>query len=295
MVGLQKTKLIQKIKKDFPKLKFSEFKQITCGFDHIILILDNKYIFRFPRDSYYKKKIKIEMKLLGNLQDSTHVSIPNYKFVVPDKSYGGYRLIQGTRLTKTAFNKLNKKSQKKLAKDLSNFLTGLHTITLTEAEEIGLVHEWTITDQIKEFNKRKRFVYSTLSRQEKIFIGKFIKKWAALSMPKKLSPIHFDLTGDHILIDKNKLAGIIDFGDSAIGDPASDFAWLWTYEEKFVHNVYDNYKGKRDKNLLHRSKLHYFATLLSSLYHGVKDGKKQQVKITLKTIRRIMESRFLNM
>lgn len=287
---MNKSDLLKKIKHEFPQLKFSQSKLNTYGFDHAVLILDNKYIFRFPKDKYYKKKIKIEIKLLDNLKNKTNVAIPNYEFVPKDKSFGGYKLIPGRILTKTAFNKLNKQAKKRLAKNLGNFLTVLHTFPVTTAKRIGLVSEWTIKDRIKDFNKRKKAVYSALTPKEKNLVRHFIKKWATLSVPKKFSVIHFDLTGDHILIHKNRLNGIIDFGDSALGDPANDFAWLWIYGDKFVYDVYNNYDNMKDEHLLLRSKYYYFATLLSSLYHGVVDKKQRQVTITLKNIRKELKN-----
>ena len=142
----------------------------------------------------------------------------------------------------------------------------------------------------QRWHKRKRKVYSALSEKEKIFVRQFVKEWSNLKVPKKLKPIHFDLTGDHILINKQSLGGIIDFGDSAIADPASDFAWLWTYGEEFVQDVYNKYLLK-DLTLLLRSKYYYFSTLLSSLYHGVIENNDQQIKITLNTMRKIMKNK----
>lgn len=286
---MNKYELIKKIKEHFPKLRFKESKLITCGFDHVILVLDNKYIFRFPKDNHYKKKIKIEMDLLGQLKSKTKVAIPNYQFVPKDKTFGGYKLIPGKRLTKTAFNRLNKKPQKKIAVQIGNFLTALHKFSLKKAKRIGLIHAWTIADRIKEFYKRKKYVYFPLSTKEKTYVQNFIKKWASLSVPKNLSVIHDDFIGDHILINKEKLGGVIDFGDSALGDPANDFAWLWIYGKEFVNNVYYSYNGHKDKNFLKRSRYYYFATLLSSLYHGVFEKNKQQVTIILRTIRKFME------
>jgi aminoglycoside phosphotransferase (APT) family kinase protein len=43
--------------------------------------------------------------------------------------------------------------------------------------------------------------------------------------------IHRDFSEDHILLDpvSQRLAGVIDFTDASLGDPAFDFAFLWSY------------------------------------------------------------------
>jgi aminoglycoside phosphotransferase (APT) family kinase protein len=38
--------------------------------------------------------------------------------------------------------------------------------------------------------------------------------------------LHADLGPDHLLVREGVLAGVIDWGDARIGDPALDYAWL---------------------------------------------------------------------
>ena len=224
---MKEKELIYKITKEFPDIRFKTTKIVNNGCDHTIIIIDNKYIFRFPKTKQYQKKIKIEMNFLNKF--NTSIQIPKYEFISKDKSFGGYKIIIGKRLTKTKFQRLTKSNQKKLAKNIGIFLSDLHALN---PKKTGLKKEWSIKQQSIEFHKRKRKIYSVLSQKEKLFVKKFIKIWSKLKVPKKYVPIHFDLTGDHILINNQSIGGIIDFGDAALGDPASDFAWFWTYNFK---------------------------------------------------------------
>jgi aminoglycoside phosphotransferase (APT) family kinase protein len=38
--------------------------------------------------------------------------------------------------------------------------------------------------------------------------------------------MHSDVAPNHLLVREGKLAGVIDWGDARIGDPALDYAWL---------------------------------------------------------------------
>src|SRR5262249_52882689 len=38
--------------------------------------------------------------------------------------------------------------------------------------------------------------------------------------------VHADLGPEHLLVESGRLAGVIDWGDARIGDPALDYAWL---------------------------------------------------------------------
>ena len=54
---------------------------------------------------------------------------------------------------------------------------------------------------------------------------------AAATSTNALAVIHGDFTDDHILLESvdGRLAGVIDFTDACLGDPAYDFAFLWAY------------------------------------------------------------------
>ena len=58
--------------------------------------------------------------------------------------------------------------------------------------------------------------------------------------------VHGDITGSNLLIGDDRLCGVIDFGCSAVGDPACDLTATWTMFEgtsrqRFVQAVaYDD-------------------------------------------------------
>ena len=67
--------------------------------------------------------------------------------------------------------------------------------------------------------------------------------------------MHGDLTEDHILLDparSARLAGVIDFTDAALGDPAFDFTWLWAYGDWAPAHAAKSYGGETEA-LLSRS------------------------------------------
>ena len=61
-----------------------------------------------------------------------------------------------------------------------------------------------------------------------------IDVWAAALAEEWSGPdlwVHGDVTGSNLLLDDGRLCGVIDFGCSAIGDPACDLAVAWTLFE----------------------------------------------------------------
>ena len=70
---------------------------------------------------------------------------------------------------------------------------------------------------------------------------------------KDLVLLHGDFSLNHCLFDDKKLVcGILDFGDSRIGKPQSDFMYLLDAEDdeefgiEFGNMVLNNYKGKEN-------------------------------------------------
>ena len=69
---------LQKIKNDFPQIKWKKYRILTHGFDHVIIVLDEKIIFRFPKDEAYKAEFENEIQLLRHLKKKVKVGIPEY-------------------------------------------------------------------------------------------------------------------------------------------------------------------------------------------------------------------------
>lgn len=286
-IKYSKSELLMRIHLEFPNLKFFKAKVNNKGWDHTIIILDNKYVFRFPKNKSYIKKIRTEMLFLNSLRDMP-IKVPNYLFISKDKSFGGYQLISGKELTKTRFQKLNNKQKKVIANQLGRFLTSLHNFPINTAKEIGLKYEWSLEEEKKEYNKRKKAIFSALNYKEKKFVKNFVKHYFSMKVPSKLCVIHHDFSDNHILIHKEKVNGVIDFGDSSLGDPAKDFSCLWNLGDDFVLNVYKTYKGKKDSKFLQRSRYYNYTGYLNQLYHGVVDNKKRMLKNALKKTKEIM-------
>ena len=101
-----------------------------------------------------------------------------------------------------------------------------------------------------------------------------------LDRPERLAIVHGDLVGEHILVDLSgsRLAGIIDFGDVALGDPAQDLLGLWSYGADAVTRVIDGYDpGRNDPGLLRRSRNHFIRYRIDDLFECLDRGKLSDV------------------
>jgi aminoglycoside phosphotransferase (APT) family kinase protein len=100
---------------------------------------------------------------------------------------------------------------------------------------------------------------------------------------------HNDMLGVHIFLTKNnRIAGIIDFGDKAIGDPAKDFNGLFDIDPSLVKSVYAHY-NKKDPTLLDRALLLRKRGSLSWLAYNAKAGTPKSYARAYRQFKRVMK------
>jgi aminoglycoside 2''-phosphotransferase len=219
---------LERIRRAFPDLAFERAALIDHGEDHRVIVLDGAWVFRFPREADYLATFPAELSLLATLSARSPLPIPFYHWVAPDRSFGGYRLIEGEALTTARFEGLERKAQEAMTAELAAFLRALHELphdVLRTADGDPPTDENWHQDQVTDYFARRRpalarmiddRLLSRLDRAHEIY---------PTLAPEHRVVIHGDFSPAHILVapDVYRLAGVIDFGDAALGDPAYDF------------------------------------------------------------------------
>ncbi|MDP4008307.1 MAG: aminoglycoside phosphotransferase family protein [Candidatus Peregrinibacteria bacterium] len=265
---------IQKIKNYFPQIKWKNIRTLTHGFDHVIIVLDEKIIFRFPKDKEYKAEFENEIQLLHYLKKKVRVGIPEYNYISKDKSIAGYDMVGGRELTASRFRRLSASEKDTIAKQLAEFISTLH------ATPKSIITKYNVRTENQEEEYKilvrdvKKLLFPRLRKREIQAIEEYFAELKdALDHKYSNALTHNDLAWAHILWDsKNKQVNIIDFSDRAFGDPAIDFSGLFEYGTKFVEKVFKLYSGKKDKHMLKRSQL-YFKRIPLSIMKNSMQGR----------------------
>jgi aminoglycoside phosphotransferase (APT) family kinase protein len=251
--------LLRRIRDEFPEIGWKNCSYVTRGWDHIILILDRKIVFRTAKDSRYKNELKNEVELLHYLKKKVKVGIPEYNYISRDKSLAGYNLLKGSELSPSRFRQLDPSEKEIAARLLAEFITALHA---TPKSVIKKFHVKTDNQQklYKELVRdTKRLVFPRLSEKDVQLIKQYFAELKiTLEYNFTNTLVHKDLTSEHILWDaENRQINIIDFSDRRFGDPAIDFTGLLEYGLKFTKHVFELYNGKKDDYMLDRSRLYF--------------------------------------
>jgi aminoglycoside phosphotransferase (APT) family kinase protein len=183
--------------------------EIDEGYDFEVVVVDEEWLFRFPRRPQVEHVLEREIDLLPELAAALPVAVPSFEIVSRDPLFVGYRIIDGRPLVDED------------AEGVRAFLDALHVLDVS-----GLALErpdWVAAyrDQCAEFERLVLPLVDADLRGEatRLFAD------AETLVGFETALVHADLGPAHLLVRDGRLVGVIDWGDVRLGDPAIDYAW----------------------------------------------------------------------
>jgi aminoglycoside phosphotransferase (APT) family kinase protein len=180
------------------------------GWDFKVLILDDDWVVRWPRHSLAVEEIEKEVELLPRLAPLLPVDVPQFEYVSREPWLVVYRLIPGRPLVDEDPD------------GVRSFLDALHRV---EVDAVPAPRpDWleTYREQAEEF---RQVVLPLLDRDERLRAEGLLAEIETLTGFRP-ALTHSDLGPSHLLVRDGRFAGVIDWGDARVGDPAIDYAWL---------------------------------------------------------------------
>ena len=241
-----KVPYLQVIQEKYPKLQLLD---ATCEFNgtgqyNDILLINRKYIFRFPKYPEALEQLKVEALLLSSIKSYLPLEIPyplfeNLRETQIGEAFLGYRKIPGDPLWRDTLETIeDEKTLDSLAKQLEVFLKELHNIPFSILKvKLPRLDTYEETLHIYARIREKLFPYMRADACEQTMnhFETFLREKRNFEYEPVLK--HGDFGPGNILFDQQQqtITGIIDFGGSGIGDPAYDFAGLLSgYGKGFV-------------------------------------------------------------
>jgi aminoglycoside phosphotransferase (APT) family kinase protein len=218
----------------FPELTPVLVSLFGKGFDNTVFLVNQQYIFRFPRRAIAVQLLQTENKLLPQIEKELNIPIPVPVFLgQPCEAYpwpfSGYLSVPGVTP-----DGLSKKQRIEAAVPLAKFLLALHQFPIEKAEQSDVPF-----DELNRLSieKRKEKLKDNVTKlindgvfKDHIPITKYIEELQAVEPSSKLALVHGDLHIRNILVDeKGILSGIIDWGDVHIGNPAVDLSFVYSF------------------------------------------------------------------
>jgi aminoglycoside 2''-phosphotransferase len=213
-----------------PELAEASLEPLGEGFDSVAWLVGGRYVLRFPRHAEAAERIAREAPLLAELGRSLPVASPRVSLMAanpfgPGSCYG-HPLVPGESL----------QPEEWLARELREperrvaaILDAIHAFPVERARELK-VGEWDLrADYAEAFQGVRDEVAGRLTSQEAHVL---LSRWEAYlgddaNFAYRPTLLHADFSLDHLLVDDTEITGLIDFGDSMIGDPDYDLCYLW--------------------------------------------------------------------
>ncbi len=232
--GLDLESIRREIARIAPHFAGEPVARLGEGMDSLAVVVGEGFVFRFAKHAESAIGVGREVALLPRLAPMLGVEVPRFEYVgehsVTRRPFVGYRLIRGEPLHRTVFDGLADDVRDRVLGELSAFLKAVHGFPVPEAMDCGVVPHGDRAGYTDELRAARNVVFPHLDnavrRVVEARLEAYLEDDANFAMPPVL--LHGDLWPDHVLYSPvaGRLAGIIDFSDVCIGDPAYDLAFL---------------------------------------------------------------------
>lgn len=227
-------------------LKVDQIQYFSEGWDNIAFLVNQKLVFRFPKRLQAEQFLLNENMLLPKLQKKISIKIPNPEFCGnPTEQYPfhfhGYEMLLGTPFYKTD---LSSQVLRDCIIQFARFLKDLHSIKAVAAQSMGAVSQ--IYDKTKVdvviamLAERMQFLQqNNVVALDMNFIEQMIHQARTIHLDQgQACLVHGDLDMRHLLIQNQKLSGVIDWGDVGINHPVIDLSSIINMFPTSMHELF---------------------------------------------------------
>ncbi|MFD1142975.1 phosphotransferase family protein [Larkinella insperata] len=218
----------------FPDQNFQSARYLGEGMDSQTYLVDEGYVFRFPKREEVARNLTKEIALLPHLQHLP-LRVPDFQFLGQHPETGlpfvGYPLLRGVEWQANHFPEQPPANQTLTLRLLGSFLTELHRFDVATAMRLGVEINDSFQDYRETYQEIQTDLFPFLTPSLRTFIDRRFR--AFLANPRHFrytnALIHDDFSSDHILCDPatGVPRSVIDFGDVAVGDPDLDLKYLY--------------------------------------------------------------------
>ncbi len=207
-----------------PALPCRSVEPFGCGWDNTAFLIDGEWVFRFVRRGIAVALLERETSVLPSLAPLLSVPIPNPQWFgrVGGWPFAGYRRLIG-RPASDLF--LDEAARQRLARPLGDFLRSLHDLP-TNGVEVG-PDPFGRLDIAKRRPIAEQMLDECAAPMDAAALRRVLYEVDPCSAEPVLS--HGDLYSRHVLLEDGQLAGVIDWGDVCLADPAVDLAVAFAF------------------------------------------------------------------
>jgi aminoglycoside phosphotransferase (APT) family kinase protein len=217
------------IEQQFPTLAPVNVEPLGVGWDNTAFQVNDVYAFRFPRRQVVLPLIEAETRVMPGIAPRLPLPVPVVTFHgQPSAAFGwpfiGHRMIRGQTACSAALTVIERIAA---AEPVGRFLAALHSIPTEEAKRLGARPDPIAKlDMGKRLPKAHELVAQLAASglvEDAATLRQMLDAVPSSYVARSDTLVHSDLYVRHLLVDEDRrLAGVIDWGDVHLGDPAVD-------------------------------------------------------------------------
>ena len=233
--------------------------------DNYVVEVNDALMFRFPKTQDTTDRVAGEAALLELLRPKVSLQIP--RLFYSHETFVSYHKIAGQALTFELYHKLDGQEKNRLALDFATFFYQVHkSLDVGYARMSGVQDaEWPLSCEILIEKLGKKLPDKRL---EKLFTHMRAWRDSFIVSPDDIVVVHNDVHEKNIAFDTNinRINGIFDFSDRAIGDRYLEFRYLYLISPELMENAAQEYARLVGQNFnMQRVLYYYVATEFSRL------------------------------
>jgi aminoglycoside phosphotransferase (APT) family kinase protein len=278
------------VQEQFPELGAKAISLLGAGWDNTAYLINQEFIFRFPRRKIALPFLQTEWQMLPRLIQSLPLKIPlpewygraEGKYPWP---FLGYRMLPGIT---ACYANLSEEQRCKFAKPLAQFLKRLHDTPQKMIADCPIENDNQARVDVSVLSPKIEKNLSDLKRLG--LIEGIHSVQGHFRAPQADTIVHGDFYVRHLLVDdRGYLTGVIDWGDIHLGDRAIDLSIAHSFLPKEAHETFrSSYGGVDDETwALAKVRALYSSSLMALYGYHNKD-----VDLLREALRSILKIRF---
>lgn len=235
--------LVRRIHDTNPDIPVERVRQITAGQNNVVLVVNEAWIFRFPRTLEGARALAREAAVLPAMRGHLPVETPHPQVVHFPRGrefewFMGYPMIPGRPLTRSLGMRLSAASLKTIAGQLADVLDSVHSHPITPILRATLDVEDPVSYWSDLFVRIERHLFPLMRPDARDGVALHFAHYLDWAGRRDISSslVHGDFGGVNILLAKDRASvrAVIDWSSVAIGDPASDYAAASTIHPRML-------------------------------------------------------------
>jgi aminoglycoside 2''-phosphotransferase len=289
------------IKHNFPNIKIAQIRYFSEGLDSIVFLINKELVFRFAKNRKANASIQKEIRVLPEIQKQFTFSIPVFLYTGKQRNdlcVVGYKKIEGSYLGKTDVLNPKRTSNQKIIQQLASFFQQIHAIDTTVAKQWSLreqnfhsLYTNELEDARDHIYALTETIYSNDAQRIKTYIEHLFARYLNTKDNFNYTPsvLHGDLGEQHIIFDEKSesIVGIIDWGETRIGDPAYDLFRPYShYGNTCIENILKYYSHPSPKELYKKLDFFFRAQMIHRTVRSIMVDDKQKAKWHFERLRK---------